>query len=293
MAATEKILQDTNNRQFPLPEGRWQSYQEWHNVVMLHWRVPLHLIAALLPPGLEPDTFEGEAWVSWLGFTVKKMRPRALPSVPYMSTFEEVNLRTYVTQNGQPGIYLLSAEAGKCLTAYLARIITGIPYVMVPIKTKPGLMCIQNTVHHFNARVNYSSSGPVEDKTPLDYWLTERHSLYVQQNKKLFRYDIHHKEWKLNNVIVSAASLKYKIDGLTVGKAMPNKKHFAKKVRVVLWGKKEIKISDMENDKKDIEKYKYHQNLKENEKDRDDLPDKPDNQTTTEERLINPDRGEK
>jgi len=44
----------------------------------------------------------------------------------------------------------------------------------------------------------------------------------------------------------------------------------------------------------DSEKYKYHQS--QIEKDKDDgreYPDKPKNHTTTEERLLDPDRGEK
>ncbi|MFP5439074.1 MAG: YqjF family protein [Bacteroidia bacterium] len=234
------LLKETSHRQFPLPEGKWQSYQEWHNVVMLHWRAPVHAIAALLPNGLTLDTFEGEAWVSWLGFSVKGIRYRGMPPLPFFSGLEEVNLRTYVICDGRPGIYLFSVEADRFLTLLLARLITGIPYVKSAIRRKPGLIGLANGIHHFNARVNFGYTEPITDKTALECWLTERHCLYVKEAAKLFRYDIHHKEWKLTGVIVSAGSLRYKVGGLTFGKKSPDKKHFAKKLKVLVWKRTEV-----------------------------------------------------
>lgn len=44
----------------------------------------------------------------------------------------------------------------------------------------------------------------------------------------------------------------------------------------------------------DITKYKYHQSqVKDGKEHGKDYPDKPINNTTTEERMLNPDRGEK
>jgi uncharacterized protein YqjF (DUF2071 family) len=240
MSVTKEILGQVSNRNYPLPEGKWQSYQEWHDVVMLHWRVPHKDIMALLPPGLTLDTFEGEAWVSWLGFTVKKVRYRNLPPLPAISRFEEVNLRTYVTRDGRPGIYLLSVEADKWLNVWLNRMITGIPYVRSGIKRKSGQLRLNNCIHHFKAYVTYAITEPITEKDGLDYWLTERHCLYGYENGGLFRYDIHHKEWKLNKVMASASSLRYRLGSLLLGKTFAGRKHFAKKAKVVLWKKVRI-----------------------------------------------------
>ena len=74
------LLQRTAHRPSPLPNGRWSYYQEWNDAVFLHYGVPANAIKDLLPPGLELDTFHGETWVSIVGFTMQRVRPRSLPS---------------------------------------------------------------------------------------------------------------------------------------------------------------------------------------------------------------------
>lgn len=179
--------------------------------------------------------------MSWLAFSVKKMRLRALPPLPLVSNFQEVNLRTYVVRDGLPGIYLLSVEADKLLNVWMKRLLTGIPYVKSLIRRKEGQVSLINDIHHFRACINFAFMDTLE-KDGLDRWLTERHCLYgVEDDSGLYRYDIHHKEWKLHHVIASAASLRYRLGGLMIGKSFATRKHFAKKVRVLLW--KRTKVS--------------------------------------------------
>lgn len=234
MKTPEDLLAEPSHRQLPLPGAQWQSYREWHNVVMLHWRVPVQSVVALIPAGLTLDTLEGEAWVSWMGFTVKGLRHRGFPQLPFLSGFEEVNLRTYVVRDGRPGVYLLSVEANKFFSLFLTRLVTGIPYIKSDIRRKPGFIGLSNRAHHFNAHINFAYTEPLSNKPPLDCWLTERHYLYVNATDKLYRHDLHHKEWKLSGLIVSANSLKYAIGDLTIGKKAPDKKHFAKKLKVLI-----------------------------------------------------------
>src|SRR4051794_8028305 len=108
MSSIHHILQQTSHRPFPMPETPWKYYQEWHQVLFAHWKVPAELLSPLLPPGLTLQLYEGEAWVSLVAFTVKKLRPRIFPPFPPLSNFHEVNMRTYVLRKGKPGIYFLS-----------------------------------------------------------------------------------------------------------------------------------------------------------------------------------------
>jgi len=239
MHAAQKILSDTHNRQYPLPDGGWQLYQEWHNVLMLHWKVPLEEIIPLLPAGLEPDLCHGEAWVSWLSFTVKNTQIRSLLPLPF-SGFNEVNLRTYVTCNGRPGIYMFKIEANKLSAVLLNRLITSIPYTKSRIDSNEGSVKISNKAKAYTTNLNYCYTEAISSKSYLDYWLTERHCLYVLNNNKLCGYNIHHKEWNLNDAIVSVYRLRYKVGGLTIGKHRLEKKHFSKKIRVLVWPKELI-----------------------------------------------------
>ncbi|MBM49753.1 MAG: hypothetical protein CMP27_07970, partial [Roseibacillus sp.] len=71
-------------------------HQRWENLLFLHWAVPAQSVKEHLPPGLEVDTYNGTAWVGVVPFFMRGVRPRFLPSVPGLSNFLELNVRTYV-----------------------------------------------------------------------------------------------------------------------------------------------------------------------------------------------------
>lgn len=128
MTKTDYILTQTSNRQYALPDRKWKYFQEWHDTLFLNWKVPKVLLEKHIPKELELDTFDNMAWVSLVAFEVKKMRPRNLPAIPYVSNFHEINVRTYVIKNGIPGIYMFSIETNKFIEVLLTRFFIGLPY---------------------------------------------------------------------------------------------------------------------------------------------------------------------
>ena len=62
----------------------------WTHLLMLNWEVA----------GTELDRFEGEAWLSVVGFLFLDTKLLGVP-VPFHRDFEEVNLRFYVFVDGQ------------------------------------------------------------------------------------------------------------------------------------------------------------------------------------------------
>ena len=67
----------------------------WEHVLFASWPVDPAVVARTLPDGLEPDTYEGDAYLSVVPFTNVDVRPEWLPAgvgVP----LPELNLRTYV-----------------------------------------------------------------------------------------------------------------------------------------------------------------------------------------------------
>lgn len=231
------ILKDTSNRNYPLPERNWKYYQEWHNSVFLHWNVPAGIISELLPPGLQLDTFEGTAWVSLVEFEVKKMRPHYFPPFPYISNFKELNVRTYVTYNGIRGIYLLSIETDKMIEVLFTRTFIGLPYRKSDIKKNSHKISSANKECGYYLDLSFSPIDISTEKSNLDYWLTERHCLYNYQDDKLYRHDIHHKEWKLEEIDISVSDINYNFKNLSLT-VNPYKIHFSKKLSVILWGRK-------------------------------------------------------
>ena len=88
------------------PAGRQPvMFQSWRHLLFLHWKVNPGALQALLPAGLTIDVFRGDAFVGIVPFFMCGVRPRLLPQAPGLSSFLELNVRTYVYDaDGIPGV---------------------------------------------------------------------------------------------------------------------------------------------------------------------------------------------
>lgn len=104
-------------------------HQRWRDTTFIHWRYEPAALQALLPEGVEIDTFDGAGWLGLTPFVVEGSRPHFAPALPRVSTFPETNLRTYVIgPDGRDGLWFLTLEADSLLTVGAARSVLGIPY---------------------------------------------------------------------------------------------------------------------------------------------------------------------
>ena len=110
------------------PRGCPVLHQRWSRLVFLHWRFPPEAVRPLVPSNLALDLFDGAAWVGMTPFTVSRMRPTLLPSLPVLSDGYEINLRTYVQRDGIPGLWFLSLDATNSLAVWGARVAYRLPY---------------------------------------------------------------------------------------------------------------------------------------------------------------------
>jgi uncharacterized protein YqjF (DUF2071 family) len=206
----------------------------------MHWKVPPSALAGFVPKGLTIDTFNGDAWLSLIAFSVKKLRPRFLPPLPPISNFHEVNCRTYVVRDGIPGIYFLSIEASKLLPALLARLLIGIPYIKSEISRSTGIYRAKNRKRNLKLKATYSPGQPLQARSAMDYWLSERHALYQDNGNKLYRLDIHHKPWPLQQMEIDAQITGYPLIG-SQRAAAPDLVHYAQQLNVLVWGRTNVK----------------------------------------------------
>jgi uncharacterized protein YqjF (DUF2071 family) len=202
-----QVLRETDHRPWPLPEEPWFMGQVWTDLLFAHWPVPSKALAAVVPSALPLDTYEGEAWLGITPFLVEGLRLRGTPPAPVLSTFPEINVRTYVTVEGRPGIYFLSLDAASWPAVFAARRSYRLPYFRSRITTRRGVM--RRT---FSARrisddgpaAEFSAEyGPEGEPLPLrdgalERWLTERYCLYtIDANQRAYRGEIHHPPWPL------------------------------------------------------------------------------------------------
>lgn len=241
MKSISDLLVQIEHRPWELPKGNWKYYQEWNNTLFLHWAVPADILQKYIPKNLSLDTFEGNAYVSLVAFTMEKIRPRQLPAVAYISDFHEINLRTYIDIDNKKGVYFISMEAGKSLSAFIARSMSGLPYEKALMFRDDKRYTSKNAKRDFELDAVFEIKESIATKTNLDRWLTERYSLYLDEKSNLYRYEVHHKEWEIKNVEFKTLKLKYKIGDLDLSKQKPDLMHYSDGVKVLAWGKEKVK----------------------------------------------------
>jgi uncharacterized protein YqjF (DUF2071 family) len=245
------ILHDTAHRPWPMPKGPWIMTQSWHDLLFAHWAVPAPLIASTLPPGLELDLFEGRAWISVVPFWMSNVTPRGVPPLPWVSTFPELNVRTYVTAAGRPGVWFFSLDATNPLAVATARTLFHLPYYWASIRTHTqpgagpggaGVVSYESdrpASREPRARfiAKYWPVGPCVNaqRGTLDYFLSERYCLYTTRGGQPVTVDIHHRPWPLQR-----AEAEFDVNTMTAAAGVPHGSetpvlHFAKRLDVVSW----------------------------------------------------------
>ena len=122
------IVNRTAHRPWPLPQSPWVMTQSWHNLLFAHWPVDEGLLRSKIPPGFPLDTWDGQAWLGVVPFRMTNVAPRFVPALPMVSEFAELNVRTYVTIGGRPGVYFFSLDAASALAVAAARSLLHLPY---------------------------------------------------------------------------------------------------------------------------------------------------------------------
>lgn len=202
------------------PDQQVLMHQNWHHLLFLHWEIPAATLQAMLPPRLTIDTFDGNAYVSLIPFTMTGVRPVLTPPLPWLSSFHEVNLRTYVHVEGRdPGVWFFSLDCSSTLAVAAARATYKLPYFDAEIEFRAGdgpLPLIECESRRDDARgpmpassrVSYRPmEGAVTHAVPgtLDHFLVERYFLYAKDERhQLYRARVHHQPYPVQRVEVVA-----------------------------------------------------------------------------------------
>jgi uncharacterized protein YqjF (DUF2071 family) len=193
-----------------MPAGPWIMSQSWHDLLFAHWRIDaaqLRTLRPLIPSALDIDTFQGEAWIGVVPFRMSGVRMRATPALPMLSAFPELNVRTYVTHGGKPGVWFFSLDAANAIAVSVARAWFHLPYFNARMRceNRNGEIEYSSERTHRGAakatlRARYRAVGAIFQSQPgsLEHFLTERYCLYATDKKgKVSRGEIQHGPWPL------------------------------------------------------------------------------------------------
>lgn len=232
----KEILNTINHRPWSIPSAPWKFYQEWNNAIFLHWKIEPSILKSLLPDDLELDLFEGSAWVSLVAFDMHKIRPRSLPSYPPISNFHEINIRTYVSYNGKPGVTFLSIEGAKKVSCKVAKAISELPYRYASMVRTQSTFESHNKDHDEALKIDFKIGEGIAQKNALDFWLTERYALFQQGATGINAFEIHHLEWPLFQLEIHTLMLHYP-HLQSCFQSGPDLSHYSTGVQVLAWDK--------------------------------------------------------
>jgi len=195
-------LRETAHRPWPLPEGSWVMAQTCEQQLFVHWRVDVAALRPHVPDKLSIDRFDGSAWLGLTPFVVSGLRGRGMFPLPLLSSFRELNVRTYVTFDDRPGIWFFSLDASSQLAVEAARRLYRLPFYRARISLqRSGDRILYECVRHEGKAFSgaYAPGSDIVRAQPgtPEHFLTERYCLYAEERGRLFRAEIHHRPWPL------------------------------------------------------------------------------------------------
>lgn len=187
--------------------------QTWSDLVFIHQEVDPDSLRKLIPEPLELDLFEGKAYISFVPFIMNDIKPLGLFTVPYFSSIQEFNLRTYVRYKGYKSVYFVSLDATKTPHIEVARTLFKLNYLKAKIdyKVAKSVIChrIDSRDHKVDFRAEFEASDEVFEPSALTDWLTDRYSYLESKSGSVYAGSLYHEPWQLQNLKLKSIEENY------------------------------------------------------------------------------------
>jgi uncharacterized protein YqjF (DUF2071 family) len=251
MAAIDEVA----HRPFALPGRAWTMAQRWNDLLFAHWPMAPEKMTALLPRGLDIDTFDDYAWIGVVPFWMDRVRFRVPATrnqsarAPFAESFPELNLRTYVRSRltGRAGVFFFSLDAASPLAVAGARMFFHLPYYLANMQrdtADDGTVRYKSrrlfTQQDIGFQATYRGLGRLADAGrsqpgSIEHFLTERYCLYTSSREEILVGHVHHPPWPLE-----PAEAEIRTNRLTVphGLILPSRPpilHFSRSLEVYVW----------------------------------------------------------
>ncbi|MBV8376040.1 MAG: DUF2071 domain-containing protein [Verrucomicrobia bacterium] len=232
-------------------------FQRWLHLLFLHWSFAPELVQMTLPQGLQVDTFRGQAWIGIVPFFMRGVRPGGIFSVPGISNFLELNLRTYVRDEyGRAGIWFYSLDANQPLAVCIARAIFALPYQFAKMRARISAGEIDYRSQRFGSRnslhYRYRPSEKLGEAPfgSLEFFLVERYRLFARRGNKLLNGRVHHSPYQLRKVTVLEADPElFAMDGFKTPAGPPVHAIYSERVDVSIYSmeplERETRVASM------------------------------------------------
>ena len=184
----------------------------WENLVMANYEVNPDVLMPYLPNGVELDFYEGKTYVSLVGFMFKNTSLFNIP-VPFLGTFEEINLRFYVRRVEEDsikrGVVFINETVPYKPVAWLANILYKEHYIAIPTKNSIEQSGNTKKVRYewkINTCWNHIEVSADVNKTnmetvSIEEFIFEHYFGYTKLNEiKSQEYKVNHPRWQVNKI---------------------------------------------------------------------------------------------
>ncbi len=185
---------------------------QWENLIMANYAVAPEVLAPYLPHGVEVDLYEGKAYVSLVGFMFKRTSLFHIP-IPFLGTFEEVNLRFYVKRTEgntlKRGVVFINETVPYKAVAWLANKLYKEHYIAIPTRNTTETDAKVKKIRYewkTNQRWNHlevKTSTEKQHMLPgsIEEFIFEHYYGYTKINEHQSQeYEVKHPRWQVNPV---------------------------------------------------------------------------------------------
>ncbi len=176
----------------------------WENLALFTYAVPPATLSKYMPPGLEPDTIDGQAFVSLVAFDFLDTRVLGL-RWPGFVNFPEINLRFYVRHGNDRGVVFIKELVPQRFVALMAKLTYNEPYSAFPmkssIKREQNAIKIAHQMQYYDKLYKISlvaeESPFLPEETSTEHYFKEhKWGFGTSHSKKLLRYEVEHPFWQ-------------------------------------------------------------------------------------------------
>ncbi len=185
----------------------------WENLIMANYEVNPDVLTPYLPHGVQLDFYNNKAYLSLVGFMFKQTSLFNLP-IPFLGTFEEINLRFYVKRvegdTVKRGVVFINETVPYKIVAWLANKLYKEHYTAIPTKNEIEISNLFKNVQYKwkinkewnHIAVNAASKNEQMLAGSVEEFIFEHYYGYTKINSTLSQeYKVNHPRWLVNKVM--------------------------------------------------------------------------------------------
>ena len=185
----------------------------WENLIMANYAVNPEVLEPYLPDGVELDFYNNKTYVSLVGFMFKKTSLFNIP-IPFLGTFEEINLRFYVKRvegdTIKRGVVFINETVPYKAVAWLANKLYKEHYIAIPTKNEIAITNLSKNIKYqwkINKKWNHiavNTATEMEQMLPgsFEEFIFEHYYGYTKISSQVSQeYKVNHPRWLVNKVM--------------------------------------------------------------------------------------------